>query len=179
MLATQIKGILEDKALVWPTNGSMTLRETNVMDVEVAEVPSSVTVIDMRKMGSLSGVRDGECRQTCDYLLVWEVEGRDVAIFVELKKTLDLNRKKSGMEQLRRSLPLLDYLCSVCRIHHGLKSYKSVAARYFLIGEKGGEKLDKQPVRPGRALTTETYKGITVHTFVGSMVRFDLLRSAS
>ena len=44
--------------------------------------------------------------------------GQDQAVFVELKKTLDEDQSRA-MEQLRRSLPLLDYLLSVCRIHFG------------------------------------------------------------
>ena len=82
------------------------------------------------------------------------------------------------MEQLRKSLPLLDYLCSVCSIHYSLKSYKSVDARYLLIGENDDMRLNKQPVRPGRPLSTESYKNITVNLFVGPRVRFDSLRRA-
>ena len=83
------------------------------------------------------------------------------------------------MEQLRRSLPLLEYLRSVCQVHNHMKADKpGMDARYFLIGEKSGEKLDKQPLRSNRPLPTEKHENITVNTFVGPRVRFDLLRSA-
>ena len=150
------------------------------MKVEVAGVPSGVTAIDMRRIGNLSGVKYGKWKQSCDYLLVCEFEGKDVAVFVELKKTLGPDQKK-GMEQLRRSLPLLEYLRSICRIHHGVKTDNSgVDTRYFLIGEKISQRLDKQRVKSSRGLSTPTEKheDITVNIFVGSRVRFDLLRSA-
>ena len=147
------------------------------MKVEVAGTPSGVTAIDMRKLGSFSGMKEGEWKQRCDYLLVYEFKGKNIAIFVELKKTLSQENGK-GMEQLRRSLPLLRYLYSICRIHYGVEPDKPVTTtRYFLIGKKMNPRLDKQPVTPGRSLPSEDYKEITVNKFVGPRLRFDLLRS--
>lgn len=105
MLATHIKEILADKALIQPTEGKMILRERQAsMDVELTEIPSGVIAIDMNRIGHLQkGIKNSDCTQICDYLLVWEVDGRDIAIFVELKSTLNLDEKKP-MEQLRRSL---------------------------------------------------------------------------
>lgn len=180
MLSAHIREILADKALVRPTDGKMILRERQAsMEVEVIGIPSGVIAIDMDRIGHLQkGVKNSDCKQICDYLLVCEVDGRDVAIFVELKSTLSLDEKKP-MEQLRRSLPLLDYFRSVCRIHRRLKSYRSVDARYFLIGEKTSPRLDKQRVTSSRGLSTsmEEHEDITVNISVGRIVRFDLLRS--
>ena len=178
MLAAHLKQILANKALVSRTSGgSMILREKRVMKVEVAETPLGVTAIDMRKLGSFSGMREGEWKQRCDYLLVYEFKGKNIAIFVELKKTLSQEDRK-GMEQLRRSLPLLEYLYSVCRIHYGVEPDKPVTtARYVLIGKRMNPRLDKQPVTPIRALPSKDYKEIAVDWFVGPRLRFDLLRS--
>ena len=78
------------------------------------------------------------------------------------------------------SLPLLEYLRSVCQIQYDMETDESgMDARYFLIGEKDSSRLDKQPVRPGRALPPEEYKNITINLFVGLRIRFDRLRSAS
>ena len=155
----------------------MILREKRIMKVEVAETPLGVTAIDMRKIGSFSGIKDGPWKQRCDYLFVYEVEGKNIAIFIELKKTLSQENRR-GMEQLRRSLPLLKYLHSVCRIHCGVEPDKPVTtARYVLIGKKMNPRLDKQAVTPRRALPSKDYKEIAVNWFVGPRLRFDLLRS--
>ncbi len=181
MLNAHIREILTDKALVQPTDGKLILRERQAaMEVEVIGIPSDVVAIDMDRIGHLQkGFKNSDCMQICDYLLVCEVDGKDVAIFVELKSTLSLDEKKP-MEQLRRSLPLLEYLRSVCRIHRRLKSYRSVDARYFLIGEKISPRLDKQRVTSSRGLSTSTeeHEDITVNISVGRVVRFDSLRSA-
>ncbi len=59
------------------------------------------------KLNHLSALKS-PCNQICDYLLIFELEGKDHAIFIELKKTLrGDNRPK---DQLLRSLPLLKYL---------------------------------------------------------------------
>ena len=88
------------------------------MKVEVAEVPPQFTALDMRKIGSLPGLKSGNWKKACDYLLVFNQGSRDYAIFVELKKTL-YEDKAEGMEQLRRSLPYLKYLHTVCRLQFG------------------------------------------------------------
>ena len=190
MFSEQIREILEDKVLVSLTNGSMILQEKGVMKVEVVGIPSGVTAIDIDQLAgergksdSLPSVKDGPWKQHCDYLLVCEDENGEAAIFVELKKTL--KQREKGMEQLRRSLPLLEYLCSICRIHQNMQPDDSrVDARYILIRDAvsrtrdADSRIDKQPVRPGRTLSTESYKNITVNIFVGPKVGFHLLRSA-
>lgn len=178
MFATHLKQILANRVLVSRTNkGSMILREKQVMAVEVAGTPSDMTAIDLRKLGSFSGMREGEWKQRCDYLLVYELKGKNIAIFVELKKTLSQENNR-GVEQLRRSLPLLKYLHSVCRIHYGVEPDKPVTTtRYVLIGDKMNPRLNMQPVTPGRPLPSENYREITVNKFVGPRLRFDLLRS--
>lgn len=184
MLSEHIKEILEDRVLVRPTDGKVILRERQAsMEFEVADMPPSVTTIDInqlvgRRGGSLPGVRNGPWKRHCDYLLVCEAEDGEIAIFVELKKTLNQDKRR-GIDQLRRSLPLLEYLRSVCRVHSQMKTATSkVHERYFLIGEKNDERLDKQLLRPNRPLPTEAPENIKVNTFVGPRVRFDLLRSA-
>ena len=184
MLTEHIKEILEDRVLVRPTDGKVILRERQAsMAFEVADMPPSVTTVDIDqlagKVGRLSGVKEGPWTRHCDYLLVCEDEGGEIAIFVEWKKTLGSEQKEKGMEQLRRSLPLLEYLCSMCRVHQGIKLDNSrVDARYFLIGEKGSRSLDKQRVKQDGRIPMERHKNITVHIFGGQSVRFGRLRSA-
>ena len=155
----------------------MILREKNVMELEVADIPSNITIINMRQIGSLSGVKDGEWKQICDFLLLFEEEGEDHAIFVELKKTLNEENKK-GMEQLRRSLPFLEYLRSVCEIHNSAESAKlEIIVRYFLVGNQISRRLDKQHVKAGHPPPSENHKGISVDMIVGERLRFrSLLR---
>ena len=97
MLARHIKEILRDKALVLSrSDGRTILREKDVMELEVADIPSDITIINMQRIGSLSGLKDGEWKQVCDFLLLFEDRGKDYAIFIELKKTLDENNKQKG-----------------------------------------------------------------------------------
>ena len=132
----------------------------------------------MEKLGRLSGMKDGEWTQVCDYLLIYPQKGKDHAIFVELKKTLHEDKRRA-MEQLRRSLPFLEYLRSVCEIHFGAEPVpRRIEVRYLLIGERTRSRLDKkQSVNPdpARKLEQQDYENIMVTTFVGSRVRFDLL----
>ena len=173
MLATHLKEILADRAQVsLKADYSMILKEQKVMTVKVTQMPLDVTAVNMNKVGHLPGVKDGELRQICDYLLVSNSEGMEHAIFIELKKTLKEGKK--GMEQLRRSLPILEYLRSVCQIHH-MTNGPALEVRYFLIGTKNHTRIDKQGVRPRLGVEKEIYNGIVVHTYLGERIRFNLL----
>ena len=178
-IALQIKKILKANVRLHPSNNSIELREKKVMKVEVVNPPSVLTAVAMEKLGRLSGMEDGEWTQICDYLLVVSEKNRDQAIFVELKKTLNIDTQQKALEQLRRSLPFLEYLRSVCEIDFSTKPItRPIDVRYVLIGERTRPKLDKrQSVNPDPAKSRkkQKYKGIVVTTFVGSSVRFDLL----
>ena len=174
MLAAQVEGILKEKALVPIQNGSVALHEPNVMKIELADIPDGVTIINMRKIGRLSGLRDGEWQKVCDYLVICPTGDADEAIFVELKKTL--SEGKRGREQLRRSLPHLDYLRSVCRIEYGSATRAArVPARYVLIGQRVSPSLAKQRVSGGHLVPGEAYHGIEVRRLVGTRFSFSWL----
>ncbi len=176
MLATHLKEILAVKALVSQKTGrGIILEEKGVMKVELTQMPLDVTAVDMRLIGRLSGVKNGNWSKRCDYLLIGQAEGMDYAIFVELKRTLKKDQEGlEGMEQLRRSLPILEYLRSVCQIHHMTKK-AALEVRYFLIGTKNHSKFDKQRVRPRLGTEKEVYKGIEVHTYLGDRIGFNQL----
>ena len=176
MLSTHLRKILAAKTLVTPkTEKQVTLHEEPVMEVKVAEVPPQFTAVDMRQIGSLSGLKSGNWQKTCDYLLVFNQGSRDYAIFVELKKTL-YEDKTEGMEQLRRSLPYLKYLHSVCRLQFG-SNLREPIVKYIIVAVRYSRRFDKQRVRPGGRLPTENYKDISVHPIVQERINFrDLWR---
>ena len=176
MLATHLRKILAAKTLVTPkTKKQVTLHEESVMKVQVAEVPPQFTAVDMRQIGFLSGLKNGNWKKTCDYLLVFNQKDRDYAIFVELKNTL-YEDKTEGMEQLRRSLPYLEYLRSVCELQYGSEStIHNINVRYFLIGKQSNPRFNKQPVKAGNPLPSEDHEDISVDIFVGERINFSQL----
>ena len=171
MLATHLRKILAAKTLATPkTEKKVILSEESVMKVEVAEVPSHLTAVDMRKIGCLSGLKSGNWKKTCDYLLVFNQRGRDYAIFVELKNTL-YEDKTEGMEQLRRSLPYLKYLHSVCGLQFSTDISEPMV-KYTIVAARHSRRFDKQRVKPGGRLPTENYKDISVDPIVQERINF-------
>ena len=67
-LADQIAPIMKDVALMPIKEGHVELREPKVMKVVVAGVPEGARVINLRKIGRLSGIRDGPWKKSCDHL---------------------------------------------------------------------------------------------------------------
>ena len=100
-----------------------------------------------------------------------ESEDRTHAVFVELKKTQ--TEEEKPREQLRRSLPLLEYLRSVWEIESETTlNEHEVSIHYSILFERISPKLAKQSVKvtPAQRVHQEEYKGITIRTFVGASV---------
>ena len=170
-LAHQLAAILEENLLkLEGKGGSISLQEKSAeMCVKVAPLPAPAAAIRIDRARHLPGLRDGPWKRICDYLLVCETGNVSHAVFVELKKTGSDEQKPR--EQLRRSLPILEYLRSACRIEYGPASSESpVTVSYLLVCEKGGMRLDKQPVRadPAARIHREAYENITIRTFIGT-----------
>ena len=171
MLAIHLKKILAANAFATPKTGrKIILQEEKVMKVEVAKVPSHLTAVDLWQIGFLSGLKSGNWKKLCDYLLVFNNGYKDCAIFVELKSTL-YEDKSEGMEQLRRSLPYLKYLHSVCRIQ-SCADLSEPIVRYTIVASRHSRRFDKQHVKPGGRLPTEKYKDITVDPIVRESINF-------
>ena len=138
------------------------------MKIAIREVPASFLAIQMT--GHLSQLKRGKKGQDwnkiCDYLLLYQEEDKHHAIFIELKKSLA--GKESSKKQLKRSLPILDYLRSVCKIESGVEE-EILSVKYVLIAEKSSDRLDKQPVKVNPSETIEErYEGIPIRIFIGT-----------
>ena len=147
------------------------------MRVRVVGLPAEFIAIRTDRIGHISKVRGGPRTQMCDYLIVAERGGRTCALFVELKKTQKTGDNKPR-EQLRRSLPILEYLRSVWEIDSETPVGEyGVSVHYSILFERASPKLAKQPVKadPSRRVEAEEYKGLTIRTFVGTSVPLAML----
>lgn len=160
---------------------SIELRESPAdMRVKITGLPGTFIVIRTERVGHASKIRDGSWKRICDYLLVVELGDRTHAVFLELKKTQTQDNKPK--EQLRRSLPLLNYLRSVWEIESRVPlDEHGMSVHYSILFEQTKSKLPKQPVKadPTRREKVEEYKGITIRTFIGTSVPFADLVAAT
>ena len=174
-LATRVRKVLKPKAIVSINENSVRLKEPGVMEVKLMSLPGDVTVINVEKIGELSGVH-GQFRSRCDYLVLFRKADTDTAVFVELKKTLEEGSK--GLEQLRRSPPYLDYLRTICSIHFDGDAEPShrVEISYLLVGERVTELLAMRRVSDPQTLPDEEHRGITVRRVIGNRLHFERVR---
>lgn len=177
MLAATLASVLEPVVVrTFTPEEDIELREKQAaMRVAVVGLPAAGAAVLVERVGHLSKLGDS-CRKICDYLLIVETEGRVQAVFVELKKTW--TERKGPREQLRRSLPLLDYLRSVCEVEQGTAlNGANIAVRYAIVFERFSQRLDKQGIRadPRGRTRQERHAGITVRTFIGTRVSFATL----
>lgn len=151
------------------SNGHQVIKLKDKQSKMEIRIRTSNPILAMRteKKGSalkhLSCLKNG-CNKICDYLVIFQSDANYYAIFIEMKKTMT---GQKGHEQLRRSLPILDYLISACKIECELNNPR-VSVKYVLISEKTSSKFDKQSIRPiSPKGIDERYKKITVKKFTG------------
>lgn len=159
--------LIEDVVETPSKDQTITLQEKDAnvdMDVKIVTQSASVIAIRMSAKNHLPIMQDGPWNQVCDYLLVVESADEIHAVFIELKKTL--TQEKKPREQLRRSLPFLAYLLSVCKIENSSIQTTSLNTTYFILEKKLNEKIDKESVRinPDRTIEKEQYEEIEIST---------------
>ena len=160
-----------EAAVAHASEGAVDLREDapeGNMCVTVTGLPAASAAIHIKPGYHASIVRVGACQQICDYLLVAESADRTDAILVELKKTRPRPYDKKPREQLRRSLPILEYLRSMYEVDSETSLRDRLRVYYWILCERASERLAKQRVRVKPE--AETYKGIEIRTFVGELV---------
>lgn len=170
--------LIEDVVETPSKDKTITLQEKDAnvdMEIKIVTQSASVIAIRMSAKNHLPIMQDGPWKQVCDYLLVVESADEIHAVFIELKKKLA--QKGRASEQLRRSLPLLEYLLSVCKIEDNSIDITRLNTNYFIFGQKKGERLDKDSVKinPDRTIEKEQYKEIEIATSVKPSFTLDEL----
>jgi len=169
-----------DEGAVAPANadGVLLSEDEAGMQVQVlASVPITAIRLGRAGVGHAPGVRAGTgLNRVCDYLLLVESGGHTHAVLVELKKTWEQQR---GWEQVRRSLPVLEYLRSVCEVEREARfDDDGIRVGYLVICEK--RRLNKQTTRPEpvEAVQSQDYRDITVRTYIGTTISLTILVGA-
>ena len=119
-LASELPAVVEDIALASSNaDGVLLEEEESEMRVQVVtSLPIAAIRLGKAGVGHAPRLKAGTgLNRIGDYLLVVELNGDTYAILVELKKTWDPRAR----EQIRRSLPLLEYLRSVCEVERGAR----------------------------------------------------------
>lgn len=112
-------------------------RDVN-MRVKVVGLPEVFITIRTERIGHLSKTNHGPWNQVCDYLIVTETGDRTHAVFVELKKAQ--SEEEKPREQVRRSLPLLQYLRSVWEVESETPlGEHGIAVHYSILFERAGQ----------------------------------------
>ena len=181
-LSSDLRAILSDSVIVPSDNcGNFDLIETErsqIMTVRITAPLLDIAAIRLEKFSHSSFLQGSNVRRRADYLLICQQDCIIHAVIIELKPTLE--NPERYRQQLRRSLPILHYLRSVCEIHyeHGYDD-SSLAVHYIVIAEKEANRFDKQPVRvgPSKWPERESYKNIDILRYVGLDFSFNHLTS--
>lgn len=173
--ATQLREIIDPKMksqdiLVGPVDGVLRLKDhTSGMTFNVTGVSDEAVAIRVDRIQHLKALapsRELQLNLACDYLLVEGSAGRtqQLAVLLELKETIGYDSRPR--EQLRRSLPILRYLRSVCEVH--FMQQVALQEKYVLVGKAFHSSFDKQSIRFERGRPhNEDYRGIRIKVMVG------------
>ena len=153
-------------------------KDTRIELIGISQPFLAVRMDKLKHLSALKPVKE-KWNQICDYLLIGRAGDSNCAILVELKATLGEKNKAKGKEQLVRSLPILEYLLSVCAGEYGRSEKPNLTIRCVLVAEREHSKLSKRGSRsdkPGHA-GQEIHKSIQVTMFVAPTVHFEALAS--
>ena len=174
-LVSELPAVVDEVAVA-PANadGVLLSEEEAGMHVQVlTSVPITAIRLGQGGVGHVPRIRAGTgLNLICDYLLAVELDGYTYAVFVELKKTWEGRAR----EQVRRSLPLVEYLRSACEVERGARfDGDGIRVGYLIICEN--KRLNKQTMRaePVEAVHSEDYKDITVRTYIGTTISLAIL----
>ena len=183
-----LRRILKTKALEQIQAGKVVLKERRT---PARETPQTVTLlvgatetvaVRMDKF-SHSSMLQRPSWKVCDYILFAEREGRSDVVLIELKK--NRANDSSSREQLRQSVPILEYLAAVARIgaspDDGAAQAGPLTVHYVVLYQRDGPLLDKQATHAASAAATgrELYHGMNIRWRIGRhAVLSDLLSDA-
>lgn len=155
------------------------------MNIEIDSPPPDSVAIRMDNVGHLPAIEDGPWKQVCDYLLIADESAVSYAVFIELKRTLHGDNKP--MDQLLRSLPILEYLYSICTVARRISPrepqvsvHMPLSIHFWIAAEKFAPRADKQSARrrPPKSESRISYCGATFGRLVEPVVSFSRLVAA-
>ena len=159
-------------------------KDENVdMTVRIKGFSGPFVIVDPHKAGQWRLFRGlAGWGKNCDFLILGKTDERVFVFFVELKSSLP---DEAGQVQLRWTRPLLHYLLSVFNVDSGSEIQEfiqesDVTVKYFLIGERFYETLDKRSVKTDAEIHGKAveYQGITINYRVSDKFSLNQLLKA-
>ncbi len=108
----------------------------------------------------------GGYKKICDYLIMIPQQTKVLVLFCELKKSFN----EEGGNQLQASIPFLDYLQSLIRVHYEQNIH--FKHHFVILAHKNSPRLDKQGTRPSPVHETN-YKNIRIKVILGENIPFE------
>lgn len=149
--------------------------------VRISRCPKNMCCINMPRsnkahISMVSETTEGH-KKICDQVIVASNNDNVDIYFVELKKTLWLgsaNKVNGACEQIMATVPVLNYLVSMARIHYQTK--QKVKYHYVIIAEREGVNMDKSETRYNKP-TMIKYNGEIFRVFHAQLdIPFGILK---
>ena len=152
------------------------------MRLGIDSLPPEAIAIRMDNIGHMAGITDGRWKRVCDYLLIADESAISYAVFIELKRTLHGNNEPK--EQLLRSLPIFEYLYSMCMVARRISpcepqvsAHTKLSLHFWIAGKKSNPRGDRQTAhgRPPKLESSTSYCGATIYMLTEPVVKFSRL----
>ena len=171
-----LRRILKADALEMVQEQSVVLKERNTsggeapQEVMVLASSTEVVAVRMDKF-SHSSMLQGSRWKVCDYVLFVEQADREDVVVIELKK--NRANDSSSREQLRQSVPIVEYLAAAAGIEASPEDDPAKAepmnVHYVILYGRDGPLLDKQATHVASVAATgrELYRGMNIRWRIG------------
>jgi len=138
--------------------------------IEITDVDKEdIAVINLGKNPHSSLINDsGGYKKICDYFILLPQLDKVLVLLCELKKTY----QGKGGDQLEASIPFIDYIQSMLRIHfHENRKFQH---KFLILATKNANRFAKQTIR-ANPIEVKDYQNIKITIIYGNKIH-DLLR---
>jgi len=169
-LHENLQKLLTKDCLMKVNNSTLLLQagqKPNKYSIEITGVDNQdIAVINLGKNPHSSLINEsGGYKKICDYLILLPQSEKVLVLLCELKKTY----QGKGGDQLEASIPFMDYIQSMLRIH--FNENRKFQHKFLILATKNTNRLDKQTIRANPILQKD-YKKLKITIIFGDRIPF-------
>lgn len=172
-LHENLQKLLITDCLIKVKNGTLLLQGGQKPDkysIEITGVDKEdIAIINLGKNPHSSLINDsGGYKKICDYLILLPQSDKVLVLLCELKKTY----QGKGGDQLEASIPFIDYIQSMLRIH--FYENRKFQHHFLILATKNANRLAKQKLRAD-PIEVKDYNNINITIIYGNQIPFQTI----
>jgi uncharacterized protein (UPF0248 family) len=169
-LHEKLQKLLTTDCLKKVSNGTLLLKGGDRADkysIEITGIDNQdIAVINLGKNPHSSLINEsGGYKKICDYLILLPQSDKILVLLCELKRTY----QSKGGDQLEASIPFIEYIQSMLRIH--FDENRDFQHHFLILAIKKNNRLAKDTIKAD-PISVISYKNLKIRLIIGNRIPF-------